>query len=1377
MKLLIYIIFLALCFLRVSPLKAGSYGLPKTGQVEVYHEAGPNDLGDDGAIQAGYPLGSQRSLALKNNYDGTVTDYATGLMWQKSDSSAESFGGFSGQMTWDNAFWYVAAMNSSNYANHQDWRVPNIKELASILNLGTWGPSTYNLFDSTQSANYWSSTSLEIQEQQKTYFIAFNEAYIQYCSPDYTQLKYIKAVRSYLPGFGIYGFPMTGQGRISEQIFHPAYGYDLGDDGATRSGYPLVGDHYFEQSNGTVIQNSTGLVWQKEDSSTQSFGGYFDQLTWEDAFNYVAGMNAEAFGGYTDWRLPNYIELISLLDFGYFWPIINPSFEPIKSWYWSSSNRFGVTPANDAWTISWASGWGDCRSKLDTYYVRAVRGGPVVTPSPVPPQPSPTPYPVYGIPKTGQTTVIYQAGANNPGDDGATQIGYPLNGPRFTDNGNGTLTDNATGLMWQKSDSGTKLSWENAFTYVASLNSSRLGNFNDWRMPNIKELNSLVDLGSFLPAINKDFFTSVKTDAGYWGSTTYADLVNGQRCYQVLFSEGHTLWINMDDPGHEPAYVRGVRSINNEAGNWGFPKTGQTNVIHYPDGNDRGDDGAIQAGYPANPGGRFVDNGDGTVSDSATGLIWQKADSAFQTIGQYSGYLTWEEAFEYIREMNIRKVCGYSNWRLPNYHELASLFDYSRFAPAVDPIFQNSVQSALHWTSSSRKLSQSNWHWAINFPNGHGTFYDGSKEKAYVIAVMGGPGQIIGPQVTTPTPQFGPTPDWGPTPIPGPTALPVNHLYYGLSWTGQTSVYHPAGNNDMGDDGVTRIGYPSQRAIRWEATGYGTVIDWATGLMWQQNCSNGEYFEGLGGVMTWEDAFRYVALMNHANYGGYSDWRVPNCLELLSTRNLEESSTEPDIFIDTAFDPYWTSTCYSGSGPTLTYRMSYSFGHLLITGITDSILSGVRACRSFYNGESNIGFPKTGRTEIIHEAGWYDHGDDGANQAGFPRNGDRFTDNSDGTVTDNATGLIWQQGCSATGLNWNAAFEYIKSLNQQCFSGYSDWRLPNQMELFSIVDYGRAGPAINPIFTGTYLDFYWSSNTQGDKGQTTNAWAVNFVNGSGDIFVKAVNNYYVRAVRGNPVIPGLRPTPTPNYDRIIINSGDYDGNGAADIAIFRKSLGLWAIRDVTRIYFGGSADVPISGDYNGDGTSDIGIFRNNSGLWAIRGLTRIYYGSSGDMAIPGDYQGNGSCDIGIYRNRSGLWAIRGVTRVYFGGTDDVAVPGDYSGQGTADLAIFRAKSGLWAIRSISRIYFGDSRDMAIPGNYNTSPGWEVGIFRSTHGLWAIRNVTRTYFGSYTDQPVQGDYDANRLDDIGIFRANNGLWAIKGITRIYYGSDNDIPVTR
>ncbi len=265
--------------------------------------------------------------------------------------------------------------------------------------------------------------------------------------------------------------------------------------------------------------------------------------------------------------------------------------------------------------------------------------------------------------------------------------------------------------------------------------------------------------------------------------------------------------------------------------------------------------------------------------------------------------------------------------------------------------------------------------------------------------------------------------------------------------------------------------------------------------------------------------------------------------------------------------------------------------------------------------------------------------------------------------------------------------------------------------------------------------------------------------------------------------PTPKPTAQPTAQPTVPPSGalpwiyDYNGDGTSDVAIFRGSAGLWAIRGVTRVYFGSSTDDTVPGDYNGDNTTEIGIFRSPPGLWAIRGVTRSYFGSGNDSPEPGDYNGDGTAEIGIFRGASGLWAIKGVTRAYFGSSADNPAPGYYAGSAAKRIGIFRPSSGLWAIRGITRVYFGSSSDTPVPGDYDGDGSWEIGIFRSSAGLWAIRGVTRSYFGSSSDRPVPADYQGDGKDEIGIFRGASGLWAVKGISRAYFGRSGDVPVTR
>jgi len=258
---------------------------------------------------------------------------------------------------------------------------------------------------------------------------------------------------------------------------------------------------------------------------------------------------------------------------------------------------------------------------------------------------------------------------------------------------------------------------------------------------------------------------------------------------------------------------------------------------------------------------------------------------------------------------------------------------------------------------------------------------------------------------------------------------------------------------------------------------------------------------------------------------------------------------------------------------------------------------------------------------------------------------------------------------------------------------------------------------------------------------------------------------------------GPTPTPPASSSEAGINSGDYNGDGTTDLAVFRSASGLWAVRGVTRLYFGGSTDIPSPGDYDGDGTTDIGLYRPSSGLWAVSGVTRLYFGGASDRPVPSDYDGDDACDPGIFRSSSGLWAVSGITRTYFGSSSDSAVPGDYDGDGALDIGLYRSSSGLWAIQGVTRVYFGGSSDSPVDGDYSGDGTRQIGIYRSSFGLWAIRGVTRIYFGGSSDTPVPADYNGDGTDATGIFRSASGLWAIRDLTRAYFGSGGDIPVVR
>jgi hypothetical protein len=260
---------------------------------------------------------------------------------------------------------------------------------------------------------------------------------------------------------------------------------------------------------------------------------------------------------------------------------------------------------------------------------------------------------------------------------------YNGNQPSYTNNGNGTITDNVTGLMWEQ-DMGTKISYSEAFTKATN---STLGGYTDWRVPTIKELYSLslftgrcfgnnavikfIDTNYFIQPIGNTSIGEREIDAQTWSSTQYTSLImNGaEAVFGFNFVDGR---------------LKGYPKYN--------PQTGLPTTMYF----------RMVRGNTAYGINNFMDNGDGTVTDSATGLMWQKADDGILR--------NWENALLYCENLSL---ADHSDWRLPNAKELQSIVDYNRSpdftnSPAIDPIFScssinnpNGISNyGYYWTSS-----------------------------------------------------------------------------------------------------------------------------------------------------------------------------------------------------------------------------------------------------------------------------------------------------------------------------------------------------------------------------------------------------------------------------------------------------------------------------------------------------------------------------------------------------------------------------------------------------------------------------------------------------------------------------------------------------
>jgi hypothetical protein len=264
---------------------------------------------------------------------------------------------------------------------------------------------------------------------------------------------------------------------------------------------------------------------------------------------------------------------------------------------------------------------------------------------------------------------------------------------------------------------------------------------------------------------------------------------------------------------------------------------------------------------------------------------------------------------------------------------------------------------------------------------------------------------------------------------------------------------------------------------------------------------------------------------------------------------------------------------------------------------------------------------------------------------------------------------------------------------------------------------------------------------------------------------------------------------------------DFDGDGKADISIFRPVNGQWwyqqsADNIVRATTFGTSSDKPVPADYDGDGKTDIAIYRPSTGEWFIlrsSNLTffSVPFGISTDKPAPGDFDGDGLADVTVFRASEGVWYISktsgGTQITQWGGNGDVPMNADYDGDGKSDFAIFRPADGSWWLnRSTTGVFvttFGVGTDKPVPADYTGDGKFDIAVWRPGNGSWYIlRSEDSSFFaipfGANGDIPAAADYDGDGKADFAVFRPDGANWFIQrstaGILIQQFGLTGDLP---
>jgi len=359
---------------------------------------------------------------------------------------------------------------------------------------------------------------------------------------------------------------------------------------------------------------------------------------------------------------------------------------------------------------------------------------------------------VIAVPATGQTECWDEDGASVPcagtGQDGEYQTGVLIPSPRFTDRGDGTVRDNLTGLIWLKQANCLgEISWLQALSASNALADGQCDLTDgsapgDWRLPNFRELTSLIDVARSHPAISNtagtgawtrnDPFSRIQNHL-HWTSTTVAG--DPTEVWKISpFASGNFHAGRKNGPNHWTWPVRDDAQTGNAP--TAVPATGQTECWD-EDGASvpcagTGQDGEHQAGVPL-PSPRFTDQGDGTVRDNLTGLIWLKQanclgeDTRAQSLSLSASLAD--------GQCNLTDGSKPGDWRVPNVREFLSLLDVARSHPAIsntagtgawtrgDPF--TGIQNHLHWTSTT-VAGDTPRNWTVS-PFASGNIYGGSK--------------------------------------------------------------------------------------------------------------------------------------------------------------------------------------------------------------------------------------------------------------------------------------------------------------------------------------------------------------------------------------------------------------------------------------------------------------------------------------------------------------------------------------------------------------------------------------------------------------------------------------------------------------------------
>ena len=327
---------------------------------------------------------------------------------------------------------------------------------------------------------------------------------------------------------------------------------------------------------------------------------------------------------------------------------------------------------------------------------------------------------------------------------------------------------------------------------------------------------------------------------------------------------------------------------------------------------------------------------------------------------------------------------------------------------------------------------------------------------------------------------------------------------------------------------------------------------------------------------------------------------------------------------------------------------------------------------------------------------------------------------------------------------------------------------------------------------------YFGNNGLSGTGQwSTSGGVANTIDTVENVFIQTpeAGTWTVEVLGSQIVQDSHTETPAVDADYALVVTGvnrptanrtpfDFDGDGKADVSVFRPGTGTWHVlqssgNSLRSQHWGLSSDRVAPADYDGDGKTDFAVFRNAEGAWYLLQsstnalFTRPGFGLATDLLVPSDYDGDGKADIAVWRASDGTWYLiqssNGDYRTLpFGTNGDVPVPGDYDGDGKSDVAVFRPGTGVWyaslSSGGLLTIHFGVSGDKPIAAKFDADSKVDLAVFRPSNNTWYVlrssdNSVLTQPWGTIGDRPVAADYDGDSKADIAVFRPSDNNWYI------------------